>query len=57
MRQRPAVIDVRMREHDEVDGLRIKRKVLVPLDGVLPTPLIEAAIEQNALAIHFEEVL
>ena len=56
MRQRTAVVDVCVGKDDVVNGLRIEGKVLVPLDGVLPASLVEAAIEQDALAVDFEEV-
>ena len=57
MRQRTAVIDVSMGEHDEVDGLWIKGEILVPLNGVLSASLIEPAIEQDALAIDLDQML
>lgn len=51
------MIDVGVGEHDAVDLLWIERKGAVPFHGFGPAALVEATIEQDALAIDFKEVL
>lgn len=51
------VIDVRVRNHNSVDGGGSEEEVTVSIPGVVTPSLIETAIEKNAGAICFEEVL
>jgi hypothetical protein len=51
------VIDVRVRKHDSVDGRGVEEEVTISIPGVVTPSLIETAIEKNAGAICFEEVL
>ena len=50
------MIDVRVAENDGVDLIRVKREVGVPLAGVFALPLVHAAIEQDLVVPHFDEV-
>jgi hypothetical protein len=56
--QIPRVIDVRVGEHYGVNARGIKeRKAAIHLIRISAMTLIEATIEQNALAIHIEQML
>lgn len=52
-----AVVDVGVREHDAVDRLRVKRELTIALHGFCTATLVEAAVEQDPLAIDFNQVL
>ena len=51
-----AVVDVRVGEHHHIDLRRIKGEVAVALKGLLPSPLVQAAVQQDALAVHSDEM-
>jgi hypothetical protein len=55
-RQPAAVIEVAVREDDGVDRAKIVRQVLVDPPGLLARSLVQAEVEQNAEAVHFQEV-
>lgn len=52
-----AVIDVRMRKHHDIDGLGIEGKFLIDFKSFRTPALIEAAIEEDALAVDVDQVL
>ena len=56
LRKVPRVVDVRMGENDVVDRLRIDREVSVLLERLLAVPLVEPAVEQDALAVRLDEM-
>jgi hypothetical protein len=55
VRQIPAMVDMRMAEHNGVELARVEREVTVPLDGLAPFALEQAALEQEPLPIEFEQ--
>ena len=57
VRQVAAVVDVRVREDHRVDLRWVEEEVLVALVAVLAPALVEAAVEEDPLAVDFEEVL
>jgi hypothetical protein len=46
-----------VRKHDSVDGGGVEEEVAISIPGVVTPSLLETAIEENAGAICFEEVL
>ena len=56
-RQPAAVIDVRVREDDGVDGLGRDRQRRPVAKAKFLQPLEQSAVEQDPLAVNFEEVL
>ena len=55
--QIPAVIDVRVGKHHAVDGAWLERKMSVSLKRLGAPPLIESAIQEDALSIDLDQVL
>src|SRR5438874_6861571 len=45
-----AVVDVGMRQHNGIDGARVKRQIAIAMLGVFAMSLVESAIEEVALA-------
>ena len=51
-----AVIDVGVGEDERINPGRIKRELAVSLKRFFATALIQPAIQQNIVAVHFEQV-
>ena len=51
------VIDVGVRQHHGLNAGGIKEEIPVPLAGLLTLALIEAAIEEEAFAVHRDQML
>jgi hypothetical protein len=50
------MVDVRVAEHQRVNGLRVEREVQVPLVGFSPMALVHTAFKQNAFPVDFDQV-
>ncbi len=57
MRDEAAVIEVRVREEERVDRLRVVRERDAIPDHVVRAPLEHAAVDEHARAIGLEQVL
>src|SRR5258708_2469401 len=57
VRDEAAVIEVRMREEERIDRLRVVRERDAIPDHVVRAPLEHAAVDENARAIGLEQVL
>src|SRR5581483_5143019 len=55
-RERPGVVDVRVREDDGIDGAGIDGELPVPLERLAPPALEHAAVEQHAGVLGAEQV-
>ena len=53
--QIPAVVDMRVAEHDGVELFRVEREATVPLDGFAAFALEQAALEQEPPPVEFEQ--
>ena len=53
----PTVVDVGVGKDDAVDRFGVKRELTIPLHGFCTAALVEAAVEQETLAIDFNQVL
>lgn len=53
----PAMVDVGVGEDDAVDRFGVKRELTIALHGFCTAALVEAAVEQETLAIDFNQVL
>src|SRR2546425_7305495 len=53
--QIPAMVDMRVAEHDGVEPFRVERKVSVPLDGFAAFALEQTALEQKPSPVEFEQ--
>ena len=51
-----AVVDVRVREEDAVDRPGVHHQPPVALEGLLAVALVQAAVEQDAQAVHVHDV-
>ena len=49
------MVNVRMAQHHGIQRFRIEREIQVALVGVGPTPLVHAALQQDALAVDFDQ--
>ena len=56
VRQVPAVVNVRVTEHDGVNSLRVKGEVAVALDGFAAVALKQAAFEQEPLSVELKQI-
>ena len=56
VRQVAAVIDVRVAQDHRVDLLRVEGEVAVALDGFAAPALEQAALQQQPLAVEFQEI-
>jgi hypothetical protein len=50
------MVNVRVAQHQRIDGRRIKWKVQIALVGIGSSTLIEAALQQNASIIDLQQV-
>ena len=51
-----AVVDVRVRKHHHVDLRRIEGKIMVAFQRFLSPPLIQAAVQQDTLAVDLDQM-
>jgi hypothetical protein len=52
------VIDVRMRQYHHIDAGGIEvRETAIDLVLVIPSPLVEPAVEKDLLSVHFQQML
>lgn len=57
MREIAAVVDVCVGEHRHVDLRWIEGEIAIALKGLMPPPLIQTAVQQDALTVDLDEVL
>ena len=50
-----AVVDMRVTEHGDINGLGVEGKLAVTLNRFLALALIHAAFQENELLVHLEQ--